>query len=172
MSGVREDIIASSLEEANERALYILNRGVTSLGFQMKDGWINAKSLNTLLKDIELSAIEINFSCCISKAVAMLSALEEYCDTYHINKETLSGSIDYVPFKRELVRGKITPNWLKETKEVLHATRNFPQMKVLMISAHYFSNAGSYITQELGLALSWATDVLDSLIEEGFSLDK
>lgn len=169
---VREDIIASSLEEANERALYILNRGVTSLGFQMKDGWISAKSLNTLLKDIELSAIEINFSCCISKAVAMLSALEEYCDTHHINKETLSGSIDYVPFKRELVRGKITPNWLKETKEVLLATRNFPHMKVLMISAHYFSNAGSYITQELGLALSWATDVLDSLIEEGFSLEE
>lgn len=169
---VRENISAHTPAEANKRALYILNRGVNSIGFNMPESWINVQTLSTLLNGIELSAIEINFSCCISKAVAMLHALEKYCESYHINKALLKGSIDYVPFKRELVRGKITPQWVEATKEVLHAAKNLPQMKVLMISAYYYSNAGAYITQELGLALAWAAEVLDAMIDEGFTLEE
>lgn len=169
---VREDIVASTPEKANERAHYILNRGVNSLGFALPENWISPVHLATLLKGIEPSAIELNFSCCVSQAVHLLHSLASYCQQQQIDCATLWGSVEFVPFKRELVRGKVTPDWLGDTQAVMEAGKQFPAMCVLMVNGILFSNAGAYITQELGLSMAWGAEILDSLIETGYSLEE
>lgn len=168
---VRENILASSPMAANKQAISLLENGVTALGFQMQDAWVNALTLEWLLKGIDLNTIEIHFSCCLSRAIPMLQALNSYCEKYNIDKKNLKGSIDYVPLKREIVRGKVTPDWHKEGRLVLEAAKAFPHLRVLMISSYYFSNAGATPALELGLALSWAFDLVTSMRDEGFPLE-
>lgn len=168
---VREDIVTQTPEEANARALYILYRGVTSLRFAMQEAWMNEKTLEILLEGIDLTAIEINFNCCTTKGVQMLQALNSYCDTHGINKSQITGSVEHVPFKRELVKGKVTPDWISESAAVLEAARDFPKMRVLMVNALFFGNAGAYITQELGLALAWGVELLDTFAEQGSPME-
>lgn len=58
----RQDIIASSPEEANRIALDVLNKGVTSLGFSIKEA--SEEELKTLLAGIKIDAVELNFNVC------------------------------------------------------------------------------------------------------------
>ncbi len=169
---VCERVSETSPKKANERALYILNRGVTSLQFVMHDDWVNIETLEVLLNGIAIDAIELNFACCISRAVSMANALSGYCNKHNIPSDKIEGSIDYVPFKRELVRGKKTPNWLTEALQVLKVASCLPHIRVLMVNAYFLSNAGAYITEELGIALAWGVELLDTLGENGFSIEE
>ena len=61
---VRQNIFVNDFEEANKKALDILGKGVTSLGFLFKDcNKITKQDLGVLLKDICLEAAEINLVC-------------------------------------------------------------------------------------------------------------
>src|SRR6266568_3347762 len=61
---IRQDVMVKDVAEANQKALEILRKGVTSIGFVIgKKAELNAAVLEKLLKGICLSAIEINFVC-------------------------------------------------------------------------------------------------------------
>ncbi len=61
---VRQDIYVKDLAEANKKALTILGKGITSLGFYFDCcEKINKADLAVLLKDICVEAAEINFVC-------------------------------------------------------------------------------------------------------------
>ena len=62
----RQEIIAETPAEANEKALDVLTKGVTSLGFHVDEP--TAETLQILLKGIDLGKVEVNFTCCIKKA--------------------------------------------------------------------------------------------------------
>lgn len=168
---VRQSVSAGSPQEANREALKILYRGVDSLDFSMHEDWVNLATLELLLEEIDVTAIELNFSCCITRATQMLKALTEYVKKHEIDADGLHGSINYTPFKRELVRGKITPNWVGEASSVLRAAEALPKMRVLQVSANFLSNAGTYISEELGYALAWGAEILDTLSEKGFPIE-
>jgi len=65
---VRQDIKVENAQEANAKALDILNRGINSIGFQLKKTDISKEFIATLLKDIAADCVELNFTVCISKA--------------------------------------------------------------------------------------------------------
>lgn len=169
---VRQSVNEATPEAANKRALHILYRGVDSLEFSMQDKWINCETLEVLLKDIAVEAIELHFSCCISKAVVMLETLKQFAQKHNIPAEHFRGSIGYIPFKRELYKGRVTPNWKAEAVNVLKAAQGLPNMRVLVVNATFLSNAGAYISEELGYALAWGAELLDTLSEEGFSIEE
>jgi len=66
---VRQDIDVTDPKKANEKALEILNKGITSLGFNFSGKDFTAESMKSLLKGIQLDCIEINFRNCYSEAV-------------------------------------------------------------------------------------------------------
>lgn len=72
----RQEIVAESAEEANSIAKDVLNKGVTSLGFCVKEA--TAEELAALLKDIHVPAVEINFTCCPNKAQALAEVLVKF----------------------------------------------------------------------------------------------
>ena len=53
----RQEILADTPEEANKKALDVLNKGVTSLGFHVEEP--TKETLETLLKDIHLPAVGV-----------------------------------------------------------------------------------------------------------------
>ena len=74
----RQEIQASSPEEANRIALDLLFKGVDAPSFTLAASWITQEGLSTLLKDIEPTAIELNLSCCVSQAARLARELTQY----------------------------------------------------------------------------------------------
>ncbi len=169
---IRQDIHVLDPKEANAKALDILNKGVTSLGFKLSRDQVNKETLAILLKDIMPEAVELNFACCISVASKLAGALAEYLTEVGANVQECRGSINFDPFKRQLVKGISNPKWVTMCTEVLEAIRPLPGFRVLTVNALNISNAGAYIYQELGYALAWGAELLDKLGDAGYSIEE
>ena len=164
---VRQNIEVTCFKGANEKALDILNKGVTSLGFIIKGSDVNAENIATLLDGICPECVELNFNTCNCKAEMLIGILADYFKGKGADLEKCKGSVNYDPFKKPLVKGKENENWVEAAAAVLKAGAALPGYKVLAVNAFYFNNAGAYISQELGCALAWGNELLAKLIEAG-----
>ena len=161
----RQDIIASSPEEANRIALDVLNKGVTSLGFSIKEA--SEEELKTLLAGIKIDAVELNFNVCPKKALPFAALLVDYIKAEGAEK-TFVGSIDFNPFRKALKHGTAFPGDIAAMAvELLDTVKGVPGLKVLAVDSVMLSNAGAYIYQELGYALAWGAEWMTMLTEKG-----
>ena len=164
---VRQNIDVTCFKGANEKALDMLNKGITSLGFVIKGSDVNAENIATLLEGICPECVELNFNTCNCKAELLIGILVDYFKAKGVDIEKCKGSIGYDPFKKPLVKGKDNENWVEATVAVLKAGAALPGYKVLAVNPCYFNNAGAYISQELGYALAWGNELLAKLTEAG-----
>ena len=164
---VRQEIKVTDFKAANEKALDILDKGVTSLGFFMKGGDVNAENIATLLNGICPQCVELNFSTCLCKAELLIGILADYFKQRGVDVEKCQGSVNYDPFKKPLLKGKEAGDWVETAKSVLKAGAALPGYRVLSVNACYFNNAGAYIAQELGYALAWGNELMAKLTEAG-----
>ena len=169
---IRQDINVNDPKEANEKALDILNKGITSLGFKLRRDQVNKETLAILLKGIMPEAIELNFSCCISVAAQLAGELAAYLTEVGADVAQCKGSINFDPFKKQLVKGISNPQWVTMCAQLLDAVRPLPQYRVLTVNDLNINNAGAYIYQELGYALSWGAELIDKLTEAGYSIEE
>ena len=169
---IRQDINVNDPKEANEKALDILNKGITSLGFKLRRDQVNKETLAVLLKGIMPEAIELNFSCCISVAAQLAGELAAYLTEVGADVAQCKGSINFDPFKKQLVKGISNPQWVATCAQLLDAIRPLTQYRVLTVNALNINNAGAYIYQELGYALSWGAELIDKLTEAGYSIEE
>lgn len=161
----RQDIIASSPEEANRIALDVLNKGVTSLGFSIKEA--SEEELKTLLAGIKIDAVELNFNVCPKKALTFAALLVDYIKADGAEK-TFVGSIDFNPFRKALKHGTAFPGDIAAMAvKLLDTVKGVPGLKVLSVDSVMLSNAGAYIYQELGYALAWGAEWMTMLTEKG-----
>ena len=77
---VRQNIRVTDSKEANEKALDLLDKGVTSLGFKVPAKELNATFISTLLEGIKADAVELNFSTCQGHTVELARLLTAYYD--------------------------------------------------------------------------------------------
>ena len=169
---VRQNIEVCCFKAANEKALDILNKGVTSLGFVIKGDDVNKENIATLLEGICPQAVELNFNTCLCKAEALIGILAEVFQAKGADLEKCYGSVNYDPFKKPLIKGKENPNWVEGAAAVLKAGAALPKYRVLAVNAFNLNNAGAFITQELGYALAWGNELLAKLTEAGFTVDE
>lgn len=161
----RQEIIAESAEAANAKALDVLTKGITSLGFKVED----AADVATLLKGVDLKTVEVNLCCCPRKAVEVAKALVAAIKEAGAEKE-FRGSVNFNPLRRPLVHGTAFPGDITAlAKELLDAVKDVPALKVLSVNSEMLSNAGAYIYQELGYALAWGAMWLTMLTDAGVS---
>ncbi len=167
---IREDIVVADAKAANAEALDLLEKGITSLGFIMEVE-ATAKVIADLLKDIDITKVEINFRGCPNKAVATAQALAEYLKGFDA-LDAINGTIECDPFKRPLKLGKAYPSDIKELAVNLYeAAKEMPNLRLFTVDSNLLCNAGAYIYQELGYALSWGVEWMNILTEAGISAD-
>lgn len=161
----RQEIIADTAAEANEKALDVLNKGINSLGFKVKEA--TADELATLLKGISVEDVEINFICCPRKALQFAQVLVDYLKANGLEKK-FKGSIDFNPFKKALKHGVPFPGNIAEMgKEMLAIVKDVPALRVLSVNSVMLSDAGAYIFEELGYAMAWGAEWLTLLTDAG-----
>ena len=165
---VRQDIDVKDFEEANKQALLLLEKkGVTSLGFILPSGGLNAESIATLLKGIHPEMVELNFKTCINTTLKVTKLVVEYITSLGVDVLKCFGSIDHDPFRKVFKLGVDVPNWKEEAAEIVKASARLPRYRVISITGDSFSNAGAYLFQELGYSLAYGNQVLSALIEQG-----
>ena len=163
---IRQEIEVCCPKAANEKATEVLGKGVTSLGFKLKED-IDAEGLKTLLAGIDLAEVEVNFDCCPNKALQLAKDLVEVVKAAGA-ADTFSGSIGFDPFRRLLKHGKDFPKDIKAlAAEIVKAVADVKNLRVLAVNTDKLCNAGAYIYQELGYALSWGNEWLSQLTDAG-----
>ena len=169
---VRQNIEVCCFKGANEKALDLLTKGVTSLGFIIKGDEVNEENIATLLEGICPASVELNFNTCNRKAEKLIGILADYFKGKGVDAEKCYGSVNYDAFKKPLVKGKENSEWVEGAAAVLKAGQALPNYRVLAVNAFLFNNAGAYISQELGYALAWGNELMAKLTEAGFTADE
>jgi methylmalonyl-CoA mutase len=166
----RQEIIAENAAQANEKALDVVTKGVNSLGFKVKEP--STETVATLLNGLNLEAIEINLDCCPSKAIDLAKALVDYLKANNATS-TFHGSINYDPLRKSLRHGtNIDADMVENAKTIIDIVKDVPALRVIAVDSVMMNNAGAYIYQELGYALSWGAQWLTALTEAGLSIDQ
>lgn len=169
---VRQDMVVSDFAYSNAKALKLLNKGVDSLGFTIKGSDVNKDNVLRLIEGIDPEQTELNFITCQSKALALAGILmTEFTDKKY-NPIKVQGSIDFDPIKYILVKGFELPNWKQTAVKIVDTCAQFPRFNPITVNAISLNDSGSYIYQELGYALAWGNEYINTLMEGGISADK
>lgn len=162
----RQEILPSDAAEANRVALDVLGKGVNSIGFTVKEPSVD--TFDILLKDINVEEVELNFNTCPRKALVLATALVEWLKARGLEK-VFKGSVNYDPLKRAFRHGADidTQAVADEAAELLDIVAGVPGLRCLSVNSYLFNNAGCYIFQELGYALSWGAQWMTLLTEAG-----
>ncbi|MDR1860555.1 MAG: methylmalonyl-CoA mutase family protein [Bacteroidales bacterium] len=172
---VRQDIDVTDLEAANRKALDVLMKGVTSLGFIMQESreWTVA-DINTLLKDIALQAVELNFvSKCYNRQ--LVDALLAFIESGGYEPQSLKISIGYDPLSGYLLRGRFHKGLdysVETAKYLVERTADFSNFRVLTVNGKNFGNAGATVVQELAFALAQGAEYISLLDEAGVAVNE
>ena len=169
---VRQSIVVKDFAEANKKALNYLMRGVDSLAFVFNGGELTVADLDVLLKDICLTAVEVNFvGCCSVKAS---EAFVQYVKNGGWNPKEVCASVEYDPFGKFALTGKFTKGLdhvAANAGKMIASTAELSKFKTLAVNGKNFGNAGSSIVQELAYSLALGAEYLTALTEKGTEVD-
>ena len=166
---VRQNIDVDDVQAANAKALEVLDKGITSIGFIMHGGDVDLKAL---LNGIVLPACEINIQCCPKCAADYARQLVELVKAAGC-EDTFVGSIAFNPFKRMFKHGVPFPGDITAmATELMNIAKPVAHLRVLSVDSLALNNAGAYIYQELGYALAWGAEWMALLTDAGFTADE
>jgi len=169
---VRQDIEVVNLADANKKALYILSKGVTSLGFVFKNCQeISVDDLKQLLQGICLEKTEVNFvMTCKNKP--LVSSLIAFLKDQKANPDEVKASVNFDPIGVFTLKGKFCSSETEaftRVKEVLESATEFKGIQLIGVNGKNFNNAGASIVQELGFSLAIGAEYLTRLTENGLN---
>jgi methylmalonyl-CoA mutase len=168
---VRQDVYVNDAASANKKALELLKKGVTSLGFIVgKKADLNKQYIDTLLKDICLSAIELNFVCG-KRAVELVPLFVDYVKAHNYDAASINGSVTLDILGHLAIQGKFcfddNQKALDAVSSVIKQLGAYPNFKAITVHGSYFTNAGSSIVQSLAFSLAMGADYMTWLTEAG-----
>jgi len=169
---VRQDIVVTDYSAANAKALDILMRGITSLGFVITDPQsVNNETLSQLLKGIHPESIEVNFSIA-GRAKELLAALQGYLEKSGTDLKQVHITVSADPLGRLAANGKLcvtVEQGLDYLADLVRESAKTPGIKCLEPSGTIFSNAGAGPVAELAYTLSLGNEYMAVLTDRGIS---
>ena len=169
---VRQDITVSDYKAANAKALDILMRGVTSLGFVIEDPQsISFENISQLLSGIHLESVELNFMTA-GMARELLKAIESALLAVRADMKKVRLSIAANPLGRFAENGKLcipVEQGLDYLAELVREAGMIPGIKCVEPSGTLFSNAGTGPVAELAYTLSLGNEYMAALTSRGIS---
>ncbi len=170
---IRQDIQVEDVNLANEKAIDLISKGVTSIGFKFHQNFIrNEKSISDLLCNIDLEFIEINFLLDENHLV-FAQDLVSFLSSHKIDKQKFKGSIAADPLGFYARKGKFIENEsadLSQVKLLSEALADFPTIHSIAVNGCDFTNAGASAVQELAFSLAIGAEYLDRLTDLDVSI--
>jgi methylmalonyl-CoA mutase len=171
---IRQNIEVADYSGANLKALTILMKGIDSLGFIITDPEsVSEENFKTLLRDIYIENIEINFLC-NGKAKEILDLIVKIVSERELDPITICGAIEADPIGRLLLNGKLCVQLQAGFDYLASLTESaslFPNLRTIHLNASYFNNSGADIVRELAFGISIGSEYLTQLTDRGISAD-
>jgi len=172
---IRQDIDAGeNQQEANKKALEVLNRGVDSLGFLLdEDKEYTKKNFEQLLQDICLPAIELNFIANHASHSAVDYLLQKV-KAENLNTEEIRGGVDFNPIGNLNIKGKFCKSAdysFEQSKGLIEKVKDLPNFKALEVDGSALHNAAATNVQELAYCLAMGNEYLANLTDKGLNID-
>ena len=164
---VRQNIKCACPKEANAKALDILDKGVDSLGFCIPADKLSAEYIEQLLDGIYVECVELNFHTCQRHSLELARLLDAYFRAKGADLTKIEGSIAFDPLEKLLTKGVDRSALLADGKQIIEIFAEYPNFRALAVNAFKITDAGAYSYQDLGYALAWGNEYLNSLIELG-----
>ena len=164
---VRQNITANSAAEANAKALDVLNKGVTSLGFSIPKAELSEEYIDALLNNIVCDCVELNFVTCKRCSLKLAEILVAYFEKKGYDKENIVASIDWDPIEKTVAKGKDVDFLFEYAPKLIETVKEYPNFRVISVNSVSLCNSGAYIVQELGYALAWGAEYLQQLVDAG-----
>ncbi|MCF8360209.1 MAG: methylmalonyl-CoA mutase small subunit [Prolixibacteraceae bacterium] len=161
---IRQDIKVASLEDANKKALEILNKGVNSLGFILDDGTkLTPRDITVLFKDIRLDSID---TALVYNNIDAAIIFANYISENYKNSN-ISASVNINPLDTLTLKGYLSNTDLNGLKPLMEKTAALKKFRTTAITGKNFRDAGSNIVQELAFSLAMGAEYLTKLTDEG-----
>lgn len=164
---VRQNIKCACPKEANAKALDILDKGVDSLGFCIPADKLSAEYIEQLLDGIYVECVELNFHTCQRHSLELARLLDAYFRAKGADLTKIEGSIAFDPLEKLLTKGADRTALLADGKQIIEIFAEYPNFRALAVNAFKLTDAGAYSYQDLGYALAWGNEYLNSLTELG-----
>ena len=171
---IRQNIEVSDYKEANRKALDILMKGVSSLGFVLKNpDSINPSNIEHLLKGIHFESVEINFLS-EGKARELLEICYKLIEQSGSDLDKIHGAIEADPLSRLMLNGKLCVSLgagLDYLADLMKESSVLKNLRTVQVNASNFTNAGADVVTELAFALSMGNEYLSVLTERDIPPD-
>ncbi|WP_298064353.1 methylmalonyl-CoA mutase family protein [uncultured Rikenella sp.] len=161
---------------ANREAHDVLMKGVDSLGFVIKNKEFSASDLDTLLKGITITAVELAFSGC-----GVYRAAELFLDKIVAEKldpEQVFAVFGIDPLMKLSKKGSwgcSAPDGAKQfgrIRELLDRAPQYKRIRMMTVHGTLFHNCGASAVQELAFALSMGHEYVVRLTDLGMDVDR
>ena len=163
----RQEVKVEDISVTNAKLVDLTERGVDSFGLHFEKEDVSEENVRELIKGLDLSKIELNFIACRSVIVKLAQAVVKVYQESGADLNTCQGSIEFDPFKKQLLKGLPTDDWKSIAGDLLKAVAPLPKFTCLNVKSVNLANAGAYSYQELGYALAEGAELLNTLSEEG-----
>jgi len=171
---IRQDIEVSDYRQANRKAIYLLERGVNSLGFNIADPEsVNESNFSLLLQGIDPDKAELNFLS-NGKAIEIVENLNSVLQSNSYSAGSIKGAVETDPIGRLMINGKLCISFdagLDYLASLFRKSSAGPNLRVLQINASLFGNSGAGIVEELAFAVSMAVEYLAQLTSRDLSAE-
>lgn len=169
---IRQDIFVGGYEEAAEKSIEIISKGVNSIGFIicMKED-VSKTGFFSLLKNIDLEKIRINFYSG-EHSLITLKYLLDYIEENKLQKNKVKASFSFDPFGFKTISGDFYSKKKSTDIDMLFemfnlVNENYSEIKILNINGLFYRNAGSSAVQEVAFVLNNVTECLSEMAKRG-----
>lgn len=164
---IRQILMVKNISDANKQAVKLLNTGVNSILFCfMEDKITDVSDITNLLKGINIEETTIGFN--YGPNIFNFQKLYiEYIKQNNIDANEISGSLNFNPYGKLLMTGKLPINedLLKLNEFVNTNIEKLGKLGAVTVGAVMYSNSGATITQEIAIALSQAVEYINKFTE-------
>lgn len=170
---IGQDLETPNPAKANALAKEALERGAEALLLNSSN-IDSAALLKEMLKGLDLSKATLCFNSAPSYQTLLKIIIEVY-QSLGIDFKEFKGTLDFDPLSYFLINGHFYSNEsddLNQGVELLKASLDNSEFKVLSVNGQYFHNAGSSLVQELAFSLAAGNEYLSWYTSKGFNIDE
>lgn len=164
---IRQDIEVTDYDQAKAKAIWLLTRGVESIGFKMEKPH-TVEKVREFLKDLPLEEAEFSFDGFQPNQI--LEVLNEMADKGKLDPEKVHGSCQYDILGEFSLYGSFEFDENEEYADIaewMEQAARFPGLKIIGVHGRIFHQAGATIAQELAYSLAQANEYIAELAEIG-----
>ncbi len=171
---IRQDIKVKDIRQANKKALDILMKGITSLGFELPFSRPDEKMIEDMLENIFADSVELNYKAG-DHSLDVVIIINSLVRKYNRDLEKIRGSVDYDPIEHLLLHGNFSMSEKEAFAyiiELLEEAKHLPNFRLVNVHANIYKNSGASLVEELAFALSHGNEYLKRMTEMGHNINE